>query len=46
MIFLSYPYFSVDEILNDINLFVESFKVISLFNNKDNFKTALQNYQV
>ena len=44
--FLSYPYSSVNDILKEINLFVESFEVISLFNDKDNFKLALQNYQV
>ncbi|MGV8914080.1 MAG: transposase [Kaistella sp.] len=44
--FLSYPYSSVDEILHDVNLFVESSKVISLFKDRDHFTIALQNYQV
>lgn len=44
--FLSYPYSSVDEILNDVNLFVESSKVISLFKDRNHFTIALQNYQV
>ncbi|MDQ0476135.1 transposase [Chryseobacterium sp. MDT2-18] len=44
--FLSYPYSSVGEILNESCLFVERLEVVCLFNDKDNFKLALQNYKV
>lgn len=42
----TYPYSSVDKIMNDDHLFIESEKVISVFNDKDNFIIALQNYPV
>lgn len=42
----TYHYSSIDKIINDDNLFLESEEVISLFNDKDNFILALQNYSV
>lgn len=42
----TYHYSSINKIINDDNLFLESEEVISLFNDKDNFILALQNYSV
>lgn len=42
----TYSYSSVNKIINDDNLFIESEKVISVFNDKDNFILALRNYPV
>lgn len=42
----TYPYSSVHTIVNNDNLFIESSKVILLFNDKENFTLALQNYSV
>lgn len=42
--FLTYPYSSVNKIINGENLFICSKEVILLFNDIDDFRIALQNY--
>jgi REP element-mobilizing transposase RayT len=42
----TYPYSSVNNIINDDSSLIESKEVISLFNDKDNFILSLQNYSV
>ena len=44
--FLTYPYSSVDEIINNKSVLVESDIMLSLFNNTDAFIIALRDYRV
>ena len=42
----TYPYSSVNDIFSINNSFVESSKILNLFNGEDDFKIALENYIV
>lgn len=44
--YLNYPYSSLDEIIKNKNVFVESHFILSLFDNFDEFATALSDYNV